>query len=80
MVARFFQRPMADRNLKAGSVYIAKLKMHGPDEVAMVVNIFDAVKKPTGLPPLTMKICVLLVLPFLRSCLAHSVYNTLSAK
>ena len=70
---------MADRNLKAGSVYIVKLKMHGPDEVAMVMDTF-AVEKALGLPPLTMKIGVLLVLQFVRFCLALSVYNTVGAK
>jgi len=53
------QRPQVDRNLKAGSVYIVKPKMHGPEEVSMVVEMFETVEKYLKLPPLTIKIGVM---------------------
>ena len=60
LIALFDVGPNGRRmNSSEGSMYVVKPKMHGPEEVAFAVEIFDRVEQAIGMAPNTIKMGIM---------------------
>ncbi len=59
LIAPFDLDRSENKNSRAGSVYIVKPKMHGPEEVRFANNLFAAIEELTKLPANTLKMGIM---------------------
>ena len=59
VAAALHDRAGARRNSRAGSIYVVNPKLHGPDEAALAVRLFDRVEDALGLPRNIVKLGIM---------------------